>query len=295
MIEQGTPSGLTINFYPDSDLDPGFVAAASEYTDIWEVDGGRIVSTIEAISGLRFKETFINTVVFADPSMSHPHRLKFDLSGEIKKGALVHELVHRIIRGNNPLYAFSKDSHEYTVQTHKIVDLVLYDAWANLYGEGFARANVEFENGSEVLEDVDAYREAWNWALGMTRGQRAREFRKYFEFGPPAEWFTGAGKIATGISIVMPDPPKILPGDEAGQRELARHWTNFSHYIGNPVTSSDTDERKQRGERALAEAEIVITELTGFSPVAIRDEAIHLHELYRGREDAAPFEVQLFE
>ena len=64
--------GLTINFYPDSD-DPRFIAAASEYTDIWTADGDRIFSTIERISGLRFKERYINAVVFADPSLSHPY------------------------------------------------------------------------------------------------------------------------------------------------------------------------------------------------------------------------------
>ena len=171
--------GLTINFYPDSD-DPRFIAAASEYTDIWTADGDRIFSTIERISGLRFKERYINAVVFADPSLSHPYRLKFDLPREIKKGALVHELTHRIIRGNNPTYEFSKDRHGYVVDAHKLADLVLYDIWTDLYGEEFARANVEFETGSEILEDIDAYKAAWDWALGMTKEQRAEEFRKYF-------------------------------------------------------------------------------------------------------------------
>lgn len=168
---------LTINFHPAND-NPRFAQSTTEYEGIWREDGSQITSVIERLSRLRFSERFVDATVYQGMSQSHPLLLGFDYQPQIKKGVLVHELVHIIIEGNRPKLEFSQD--DYVFDAHRLVDLVLYDAWVELYGEELARENVEYENQLMRENDQSPYERAWDWALGMTPEQRAEEFRKYF-------------------------------------------------------------------------------------------------------------------
>jgi hypothetical protein len=54
---------LKINFLPDSDLDD-VTEAVTDYEHIWSLDGGKIIQVWESMSGYKFKETFINAVIY---------------------------------------------------------------------------------------------------------------------------------------------------------------------------------------------------------------------------------------
>jgi hypothetical protein len=90
---------LEIRFHPESD-EPVLVAAAADYQRLWDAEGRRIVERLAALTGLRFAERVINALVFDGPSHCHPLRLRAGYDGETKLGTLIHELCHRLLRGN---------------------------------------------------------------------------------------------------------------------------------------------------------------------------------------------------
>lgn len=171
---------MKINFYPDHD-NPKFEKAAEEYARIWNQEGEEITRVIEKISRLKFKEKVINAIVYGENSYSRPLMLQSDITMENKKGDLVHELCHRVISGQGHDLKFKNKitSKNYNFEFHKVINLILYDIWTKLYGEKFARKQVEYEIsfGHEVIKQ---YKTAWNWALKMTKEQRAEEFKTYF-------------------------------------------------------------------------------------------------------------------
>lgn len=171
---------MVINFYPDSD-NPEFEKAVEEYAKIWAEDGDKIVETIEKISGLKFKEKFINAIVFDDVSYSSPLALNGTIPTEHKKGTIVHELCHRLLVVNEIKWEDLKGKNAYYLLSHKPVDLILYDAWVELYGENFAEKEKEYEIGLWIGKDTSPYKVAWDWALSMTKEQRAEEFKKYLK------------------------------------------------------------------------------------------------------------------
>jgi len=66
---------------------------------------------------------------------------------------LIHELAHRLLAGNRigPLRKKFKNEEEKKLATHKILYLILYDIWIELYGEDFARESVLAEtNGNQL-------------------------------------------------------------------------------------------------------------------------------------------------
>lgn len=178
VLEARNFSGLTINFRPQNG-DPRFLDGTKEYEEIWREDGNRITSAIERLSGLKFLRRPIPATVYDGISYSHPLHLNSELQTPIKKGVLVHELIHRIIKSSKPTYDFSQD--DYLFSAHKLTDLILYDAWVEIYGEDLARENVAFENEIMNENGNGPYKRAWVWALGMTREKRQAEFRKYFQ------------------------------------------------------------------------------------------------------------------
>jgi hypothetical protein len=167
---------LKIKFHPDSDVRDLQVATES-YGDIWEKEGEKIVKSIEKVSGLKFKETYINAVVFLAklPSRSYPLSLKTNLPNERKRATLVHELCHRILAANHigPPKDQFKTENERVLEVHKILYLILYDVWCDLYGEEFAKKSAQIESGTEK---VNVYKKAWKWALSMNQRQRSRLF-----------------------------------------------------------------------------------------------------------------------
>lgn len=171
---------MQINFYPESD-NPKFEKAAKEYAKIWAEEGERIVKTIEKISGLKFKEKIINAIIYTEISYSVPLKLQSDISIGHKKGTLVHELCHRLVVGNNILVKTGKTYNSWTMAIHKHIDLILYDIFVELYGESFARKEIDYEISLWTGKEVSPYKTAWDWALGMTKEQREKEFKKYFK------------------------------------------------------------------------------------------------------------------
>jgi len=163
---------LTIKFYPDSDANT-LQEPTERYETIWKKEGKRIVEKIEEASGLKFKESYINAVVFVAklPSRSCPLSLRANIIDERKLAVLIHELCHRILTANEIglLKNQFQSEQEKTYEVHRVLNLVLYDVWSDLYGEDFAKRNVEAEIG---LKTSQIYKKAWKWALSMSREKR---------------------------------------------------------------------------------------------------------------------------
>lgn len=169
---------LKINFYPEqNNLD--FEKASIEYTKLWEEEGNKIVAAIEEVSGLKFKEKIINALVFDDVSYSVPLQLTANITLERKRGALVHELCHRIVVGNNIEVKSGKNYNSWIFAIHKHIDLILYDVWVKLYGENFAKREIKYEISLWTGKDISPYKIAWDFALSMTKEERAKKFKEY--------------------------------------------------------------------------------------------------------------------
>ena len=147
---------MNINFYPDNE---NFIEAAKEYQLIWEKDGNRIITALESTSKMIFKEKIINAIVFEGISHSHPLSLRASYSSDVKKSTLIHELAHRLMVGNNM-------KAENSLEAHKLINGILYDAWVSLYGKEFADTMVKIES-----ERTPIYKEAWDWTFSNKKKQ----------------------------------------------------------------------------------------------------------------------------
>jgi hypothetical protein len=168
---------MRINFYPEYD-NPEFEKAAKEYAEIWKNEGDKITKTIEKVSGLRFKENLINAIIYKDISYSIPLKLQGNISAEHKKGALVHELCHRIVVGNNIHVKTGKTYIDWNIDIHKHIFLILHDIRVELYGENFEKKEVDFEISLWDGKGISPYKIAWDWALAMTREGRQKLWKK---------------------------------------------------------------------------------------------------------------------
>lgn len=165
---------LKINFLQDSNL-RNYSKIVAEYEKLWKKEGEKVVKAIEKISSMKFQETEINAIVYYGslPSRSRPLCLMVDNSKERRLSTLIHELGHRIISGNIRRKIIKK---KISLDAHKLLDLILYDVWTDLYGQKFANDAVEMEKKIPRRE----YREAWEWALSFTKEERAEKFREIF-------------------------------------------------------------------------------------------------------------------
>ncbi len=162
---------VTLRFRPESDR-PELVAAAEEYRGLWEADGERIVACLKWISGLRFAEAAIDALVYEGISQSHPLRLRASYPRDVKVGTLIHELCHRLVADNAASFAPGRVGSVPPLESHTLINLILFDAWADLYGVEFAERQVAVESRRRAF-----YAEAWEWALGLDRATRAATFR----------------------------------------------------------------------------------------------------------------------
>jgi hypothetical protein len=160
---------VKINFYPESNKKE-YTKAVFEYRKIWNKDGKKILKLIEKYSNQQFEVKEINALIYNDISYSIPLTLESDLSKNIKKGVIVHELLHRLLVENN----YYLPNENFTEEVHKIIDLILFDIWVELFGEKHAKENIEHEIGYGCLD----YKKAWDWAMGFLKGERQKKFEE---------------------------------------------------------------------------------------------------------------------
>lgn len=168
---------MQINFYPEQD-NSVLKEAVSKYRAIWDDQGSRIVDVIEDVSGLKFKEKIINAIIYSGISYSIPLRLQANVATVHKKGTLIHELCHRLVVGNNILISSENNLEDWNMTIHKHVDLVLYDIWVKLYGDGFAKKEIDYEISLWIRDDTSPYEIAWDWVLSMTKEERQELWKK---------------------------------------------------------------------------------------------------------------------
>jgi len=161
---------VEIRFHPESEQ-PALARAAAEYRRLWEAHGDDVIEKLAAATGLRFPEPALDAVVFEGMSQSHPLRLRASYDNETKLATLIHELAHRLVHGHaRPSVASDQPSQER--QNHELIDLFLFDVWADLYGEAFAKRQVEIESERRPM-----YRDAWHVALAIDPASRAAKLR----------------------------------------------------------------------------------------------------------------------
>ncbi len=163
---------IKINFYPESDR-VDYTEGVKEYEQIWKDEGERIINKWEEVTGLKFKETEINAIIGPFRSCSHPLTLRFNLPFKQKHAVLVHEIGHRILFGNT--------IHKHTLHTHKILFLVLWDVFIELYGQELLDVSISFDKDREMALSSDSrpYTEAWDWSMQYkTKEERQEMFRK---------------------------------------------------------------------------------------------------------------------
>ena len=158
---------VKINFTPESDK---FAAATAEYRALWKAEGDRIIKTVEKVSGLKFKETEFQSIIFEDVSRSgrpggSPMKLRASYTADTKKATLVHEIGHRHIS--------QLDQRPDGLDEHRVLFLIVYDIWVDLFGKKFADEQVEVEKARR-----GPYPAAWSYALSMTRKERERKFKE---------------------------------------------------------------------------------------------------------------------
>jgi hypothetical protein len=161
---------LQINFYPESDKKE-YIKAAKEYQLIWKNDGKTIIELIEKYSGMDFKTKIINAVTFSDVSFSVPMTLESNLAYDQKRGTLVHELIHRLLVDYDFWF---QDNENITETIHKIIDLILFDIWTDLFGKDKAKENMNHEISYGCLD----YKNTWEWALSFSREDRKTKFEE---------------------------------------------------------------------------------------------------------------------
>jgi len=161
---------VEVRFHPESGR-PALAVAAAEYRRLWDVEGDQVVEQLAAATGLRFAEIAIDAIVFEGMSQSHPLRLRASYDSETKLATLIHELAHRLVQGHARPGA-AHDGADQQRQSHELIDLFLFDVWADLYGEPFARRQVDIESQRRSV-----YRDAWQVTLELDRASRAAKLR----------------------------------------------------------------------------------------------------------------------
>ncbi len=158
---------LTINFHPECDI-PRFIEGAKEYKKIWSSEGEKITQAIEKISNFNFRAGTYNAIILDNkPSASYPLILLSSYSLEKKRATLVHELTHKVLPRNEKMKASE-------LENHKILNLILYEIWTELYGKEFADLSVE---GESMFGDL--YKQAWEYFFTLTKEQRQEEYQKF--------------------------------------------------------------------------------------------------------------------
>jgi len=163
-------SKLAIHF--DSLIDHEVLSkAAKEYQAIWKEDGSKIVKIMEQISGLRFLDRHIEAFVYYGMSYSgknlHMPMLIYACNSlDGRRAVLTHELGHRLL--------FNIDLSKTDCLQHQPLFLILYDIWTELYGKGFADAQVKYDMNVKWIR-IDP-KKVWNSVLKLSKEKRTQLF-----------------------------------------------------------------------------------------------------------------------
>lgn len=158
---------IDIKFNPKSNNEE-LVKAVSEYQQIWDKEGKKIISSIQELASLNFNKRRLEATIDEAPSKSHPLQLRASYSLDIKKATFIHELCHILLSDNNIVV---KDNN--SLEIHKRIYLILYDIWTSLYGENYAKKMVGVESRRDSV-----YKEAWEWTLLFKKEERIHKFRE---------------------------------------------------------------------------------------------------------------------
>ncbi|HLH70130.1 MAG TPA: hypothetical protein VKY90_14195 [Candidatus Dormibacteraeota bacterium] len=156
---------FTLHIHPEADRSE-LVGAAEEYQAIWKQDGDRLVEALTQVSGLGFKGTFIHSLVHAGETTTFPLQFKANLGRQLKQATLSRHLTRRLLADNGLDGPKKQERAEFA--SHANVNLVLLDAWHQVWGEDFAREAIAAESQAAPL-----LRRAWQ--LVLTLGPKGRQ------------------------------------------------------------------------------------------------------------------------
>jgi hypothetical protein len=150
---------LTLTFEPESSE---FDDATHAYRELWASEGQAIVRALESASGMTFPVESVIVTVMEGPSWAGRDRMGMRASYPLdtKRATLAHELGHILIGDRIPEDA----DGEPTLDHHDVLFLFLYEVWVELWGEDFAREQVEVESRRRGPND---YEGRWNRALSL--------------------------------------------------------------------------------------------------------------------------------
>jgi hypothetical protein len=157
---------FTLYIHPEADR-AELVGAAKEYQAIWEQDGGRLVEALTQVSGLEFKGTFIHSLVHAGDTTTFPLQFKADLRQKLKQATLSRHLTRRLLADHGLDGPKKQERAEFA--SHANANLVLLDAWRQVWGEDFTREAIAAESQAAPL-----LRRAWQLVLTLGPGGRQR-------------------------------------------------------------------------------------------------------------------------
>jgi hypothetical protein len=160
---------MKIRFFPEWSNEE-LIKAAEEYGEIWRAIGSGSTERLESATKLEFREAYINAVVHEGMSFSNPLLLRADLKTTLKAPAIVHELGHRLLIGNDVI--LPRGNINFTLYSHRLLYLFLYDIYVALFGAQQTKTIVEYESDLRV-----GYRDAWAWTLHMSAYERKERFR----------------------------------------------------------------------------------------------------------------------
>jgi hypothetical protein len=163
---------LELRFVAESD-EPELHTAVAHYQMIWREFGATIVTAAKKITGLEFPMSSIKATVHNGHSKSHPLTLQATTNRQRSRGDLVHELMHILLVDNNIHSDVIADDGNHGERVHKLLDLILYDVYVEVYGHTFARDQVALEKSQN-----SDYKEAWEWTLNMTPAERKSKFQQ---------------------------------------------------------------------------------------------------------------------
>lgn len=158
----GPLAGAELQFRPAA---PEYAGAAAEYEAIWREHGARIVAALERETCRRLPAAVQVDVLEAisySGDARRPMRLRASYPFDLKRGALVHELAHRVVDGADAGLA-----------SHQALDLVLLRVLPELYGADFLSPQIAAESRWSR-----EYADAWTWALGLAPAEREHAWRR---------------------------------------------------------------------------------------------------------------------